>query len=63
MPFEVARDIVPDTTVERHAGTMSIHRIELSDDWAVCKLTICVRRRTDLPIYACELVRHLALPG
>jgi DNA-binding transcriptional LysR family regulator len=51
--------IVPATTAERHAKAMSIHKIELSDDWAVRKLTICVRREADLPIYARELVRHL----
>ena len=42
---------------------MSIHRIELTDEWAVRKLTICVRRRADLPIYARELVEHLARPA
>ena len=55
--------VVPATTAERHAKTMSIHRIELTDEWAVRKLTICVRRQADLPIYARELVRHLAEPG
>jgi DNA-binding transcriptional LysR family regulator len=55
--------IVPATTAERHAKTMSIHRIELTDEWAVRKLTICVRRQADLPIYARELVRHLAQPA
>jgi len=52
--------VVPATTAERHAKTMSIHRIELIDEWAVRKLTICVRRQADLPAYARELVRHLA---
>src|SRR6202030_1712056 len=52
--------IVPATTAERHAKTMSIHKIELADDWAIRKLTICVRSQADLPIYARELVRHLA---
>jgi len=52
--------IVPATTAERHSQTMSIHKIELSDAWAVRKLTICVRRQADLPVYARELVRHLA---
>ena len=52
--------VVPATTAERHAQTMSIHRIDLADEWAVRKLTICVRRQEDLPIYARELVRHLA---
>ena len=55
--------VVPATTSERHARTMAIHRIELIDEWAVRKLTICVRRRADLPIYARELVEHLARPG
>lgn len=54
--------VVPATTAERHAQTMSIHRIELSDEWALRKLTICVRREADLPTYARELVRHLAAP-
>src|SRR5271163_4685996 len=44
--------IVPATTAERHAKTMSIRRIELADDWALRNLTICVRREADLPIYA-----------
>jgi DNA-binding transcriptional LysR family regulator len=52
--------IVPATTAERHARTMSLHRIELADDWALRNLTICVRREADLPIYARDLVRFLA---
>jgi molybdate transport repressor ModE-like protein len=55
--------VVPATTAERHAQTMSIHHIELIDEWAVRRLTICVRRQADLPIYARELVRHLAEPA
>ncbi|MBV8936433.1 MAG: LysR family transcriptional regulator [Alphaproteobacteria bacterium] len=54
--------IVPATTAERHAKTMSIRRIELTDDWAVRNLTICIRSEADLPIYARDLVRHLAMP-
>jgi DNA-binding transcriptional LysR family regulator len=54
--------VVPATTAERHGKTMSIHRIELADEWALRKLTICVRRQDDLPIYARELVKHLAAP-
>jgi len=52
--------VVPATTAERHANTMAIRRIELEDDWALRKLTICIRRNADLPIYARELVQHLA---
>jgi DNA-binding transcriptional LysR family regulator len=55
--------VVPATTAERHSKKMSLRRIELTDEWAVRKLTICVRRHADLPIYARELVRHLAQPG
>jgi DNA-binding transcriptional LysR family regulator len=53
--------IVPATTAERHAKTMAIHRIELTDDWALRNLTICMRREADLPIYARDLVRHLSV--
>ena len=52
--------VVPGTTAERHAKTMAIHRIELTDEWALRKLTICMRRQDDLPLYAQALVRHLA---
>jgi DNA-binding transcriptional LysR family regulator len=52
--------IVPATTAERQARTMSIYRIELADDWARRNLMICMRREADLPIYARDLVRHLA---
>ena len=59
---DVGIGVVPATTADRHSRTMSIHRIELTDEWAVRKLTICVRRQADLPLYARELVRHLAQP-
>jgi hypothetical protein len=42
---------------------MSLHRIQLTDDWALRNLTICVRRLADLPAYAQELVRDLAAPA
>jgi DNA-binding transcriptional LysR family regulator len=57
---DVGIGVVPATTAERHSHTMSLQRIELTDEWAVRKLTICVRRHADLPIYARELVNHLA---
>jgi DNA-binding transcriptional LysR family regulator len=57
---DVGIGVVPATTAERHTKTMSLRRIELTDEWAVRKLTICVRRSADLPIYARELVTHLA---
>jgi DNA-binding transcriptional LysR family regulator len=55
--------VVPATTAERHRATMSIHRIDLTDDWALRELKICVRREADLPAYARDLVRHLTRPS
>jgi DNA-binding transcriptional LysR family regulator len=51
--------VAPQTTVERNARTMTLHRIRLTDEWAVRNLTICVRKLADLPTYAQELVRDL----
>jgi DNA-binding transcriptional LysR family regulator len=51
--------VVPETTADRNARTMALHRIELADDWALRNLTICVRKLGDLPTYAQELVRDL----
>jgi DNA-binding transcriptional LysR family regulator len=51
--------VVPETTAERNARTITLHRIRLTDDWAFRKLTICVRKLEDLPTYAQELVRDL----
>jgi DNA-binding transcriptional LysR family regulator len=52
--------VVPETTAARNMKTMSLHRIELTDEWALRNLMICVRKIGDLPLYAQELVRHLA---
>lgn len=51
--------VVPQTTVERCLRTMALHKLELTDEWALRNLTICVRRLQELPVYAQELVRHL----
>jgi len=51
--------VVPATTAARSMKTLSLHRLDLTDDWALRKLTICVRRLADLPVYAQELVGHL----
>jgi DNA-binding transcriptional LysR family regulator len=52
--------VVPETTVERNSRTMTLHRIQLTDEWALRNLTICVRKLADLPTYAQELVRDLS---
>jgi hypothetical protein len=41
---------------------MQLHVIELSDEWALRNLMICVRSLRDLPIYAQDLVKSLAQP-
>jgi DNA-binding transcriptional LysR family regulator len=52
--------VVPETTAERSARMMALHRIALADDWALRELRIVVRCEADLPLYARDLVRHLA---
>jgi DNA-binding transcriptional LysR family regulator len=57
---DVGIGVVPATTAQRNARTLKLHRIELDDAWAPRNLTICVRRLADLPVYARDLVKHLA---
>jgi hypothetical protein len=42
---------------------MAIKPVTLSDPWAVRDLTICVRSRDELPVYARQLVEHLRAPA
>jgi DNA-binding transcriptional LysR family regulator len=56
---KVGIGVVPETTAERNSRTMTLHRIQLTDEWALRNLTICVRKLADLPTYAQELVRDL----
>jgi DNA-binding transcriptional LysR family regulator len=58
---DVGVGIVPATTALRLSRTMAIRRVELADAWAVRELKICLRRAADLPIYARQLVQHLAV--
>jgi DNA-binding transcriptional LysR family regulator len=51
--------IVPETTVRWAAKSMAIKAVELSDPWAVRKLTICVRDFDALAPYARQLVEHM----
>lgn len=51
--------VVPATTAERAARTMTIRAIPLEDPWALRDLTICARRFSDLSAAATELVAHL----
>jgi len=59
---DVGVGIVPAITALHRSRTMAIRRVELADAWAVRKLRICPRRTAELPIYARQLVQHLAAP-
>jgi hypothetical protein len=50
---------VPETTARRVARTMAIKVVALSDAWAARELTICIRRFSELPPFARQLVEHL----
>jgi DNA-binding transcriptional LysR family regulator len=51
--------IVPETTARRVQATVAIAVVPLTDPWAVRELTICVRKMSELPLYARQLVEHL----
>jgi DNA-binding transcriptional LysR family regulator len=58
--------VVPETAAHRHAKTMKIRLIELSDDWAVRNMQICVRDLAALPAFGRDLIDLLiadAHPG
>jgi len=51
--------VVPDTAVKRLQKSMAIHRVKLTDAWACRKLTICVRRFDELPMYTKKLINEI----
>ena len=51
--------VLPEFSAVRHARTLSIRTIRLSDDWAMRQLQICVRKLESLPVFARELVELL----
>ena len=56
---KVGIGIVPETTARRVSKTMAIAIVPLTDPWAVRDLTICIRKTSELPLYARQLVEHL----
>ena len=48
--------ILPESAARRHAQTMAIAIVPLSDAWAVREMKICVRSLEALPAFARELV-------
>lgn len=56
--------ILPGSVAQRMKRSHAIHVVELSNEWAVRELKICVRRLEELPSFARELIRHLvAVPS
>ncbi|MGI6854649.1 LysR family transcriptional regulator [Mesorhizobium sp. 1B3] len=51
--------ILPGSVARRMKRSHAIHVVELSNEWAVRELKICVRRLEELPSFARELIRHL----
>ncbi|MGV3654524.1 MAG: LysR substrate-binding domain-containing protein [Noviherbaspirillum sp.] len=51
--------ILPESAARRHAGTMGLRLIPLSDAWATRKLCICVRSLPLLPSCAREFIELL----
>ena len=51
--------VVPETSARRAARTMALRVVELTDDWAVRELTICVRSLATLRPTARDLVDSL----
>jgi len=51
--------VVPQTTAARAARTMKLGMADLTDDWALRELKICVRALSGLRPFARELVEHL----
>ncbi len=55
--------VVPYSAASRHAKSMGIRMVEISDEWAVRKLQICIRSMQSLPLFARELVELMVAEG
>lgn len=53
--------ILPESAARRHAQTMAIAIVPLTDPWAVRSLQVCVRQLEALPAFARDLVELLVL--
>src|SRR3990167_3181066 len=56
---DVGVGILPESAARRHAQTMAITIVPLTDPWALRKMLICVRSLEALPGFARELVELL----
>ena len=48
--------IMQRTAAQRYSQWMDIRVVDLSDDWALRKLQVCMRSRTALPVFAQDLI-------
>jgi DNA-binding transcriptional LysR family regulator len=48
--------VLPEMAAKRHAKSKRIKIVQLLDEWAVRELRICVRSRSELPVFARELI-------
>jgi DNA-binding transcriptional LysR family regulator len=55
--------VLPEGAARRHAQTMALKIVPLTDAWAVRKLQICVTDREALPLFARKLVDLLVADG
>lgn len=55
--------VLPEPSARRYAKSMRIRIVELTDDWAVRKLLICVRDIKALPVFAVDLINMLVADG
>ncbi|MET0981980.1 MAG: LysR family transcriptional regulator [Telluria sp.] len=55
----VGISVIPEAAAGRCEQTMAIRSIRLSDSWSMRRLTICVRRYSDLPRYTQQLIEDL----
>lgn len=54
--YNVGVAILPESAARRHAQTLAIAIVPLSDDWAIRAMQICVRSLDALPAFARDLV-------
>jgi DNA-binding transcriptional LysR family regulator len=60
---DIGIGILPETVARRHARTMNLCLIQLSDEWAIRNLQICARDFDALPAFAKDLISLLTANG
>jgi DNA-binding transcriptional LysR family regulator len=52
--------VLPESAARRHARSMAIGLVPLSDPWAIRSMQICVRSLEELPHFARDLIELLS---